>query len=165
MKQKNKSEEQVPAEPTVNEFCFTAIRGIQAGRPFYAVMCPLGMVSRILDYEGSKDTRRRLFTAAIPKIANYIVKQTKSYVLSSIAVAIGGEFEFRPHSGSSDHGQLLIPMTTPLLVNDGQHRCAAIRDAVAKKPSLTNETISVVFTPDPGLEQSDQMFDDLNRRY
>ena len=49
------------------------------------------------------------------------------------------------------------------MVNDGQHRCAAIKSAYAQKPSLANEKISVVVFEDRGLKRSQQMFADLNK--
>lgn len=54
-------------------------------------------------------------------------------------------------------------MTSRFLINDGQHRQAAIAEAIKMNPSLKNEHISVVFYRDEGLLRSQQMFSDLNR--
>jgi DNA sulfur modification protein DndB len=50
-----------------------------------------------------------------------------------------------------------------LLINDGQHRRAAIEHALVTQPSLGDETIAVVFYLDQGLKRCQQMFADLNR--
>jgi DGQHR domain-containing protein len=47
--------------------------------------------------------------------------------------------------------------------NDGQHRMAAIVEALKQNPMLANETISVVFFPFQDLDRMQQMFSDLNR--
>ena len=54
-------------------------------------------------------------------------------------------------------------MDAKLLINDGQHRKAAILEAISEDDSLLNETISVVFFEDEGLTRSQQMFTDLNK--
>ena len=67
---------------------------------------------------------------------------------------------------SSDNGELgilEIDMDANFLINDGQHRKAAILAALEEAPELSEETISVVFYEDYGLERSQQMFTDLNK--
>jgi DNA sulfur modification protein DndB len=54
-------------------------------------------------------------------------------------------------------------MEARFLVNDGQHRLAAIMSALRQVPSIANDTISVVLYADAGLARSQQMFADLNR--
>jgi len=54
-------------------------------------------------------------------------------------------------------------MDARFLINDGQHRKAALLEAIAEDESLLNETISVVFFEDQGLARSQQMFTDLNK--
>ena len=55
-------------------------------------------------------------------------------------------------------GKLTVPMTARFIVNDGQHRRAAIEEALKERPELGDETISVVFFLDVGLRRSQQMF-------
>jgi DNA sulfur modification protein DndB len=54
-------------------------------------------------------------------------------------------------------------MRARFIINDGQHRRAAIELAIREEPRLGDETIAVVFFVDRGLERSQQMFADLNR--
>jgi DNA sulfur modification protein DndB len=60
-------------------------------------------------------------------------------------------------------GQLRIPMKARFVINDGQHRRAAIEQALRQNPDLGDETIAVVFFLDVGLKRCQQMFSDLNR--
>src|SRR5262249_13219472 len=59
-------------------------------------------------------------------------------------------------------GRLKISMSATILINDGQHRRAAIEEAIQERPTLGDETISVVVFADRGLKRSQQMFADLN---
>jgi DNA sulfur modification protein DndB len=54
-------------------------------------------------------------------------------------------------------------MRARFLINDGQHRRAAIEEALKSNPQLGDETVSVVFFVDAGLIRSQQMFADLNK--
>ena len=54
-------------------------------------------------------------------------------------------------------------MSSKFVINDGQHRQAAIREALQENPDLGDETIAVVFFLDVGLKRCQQMFADLNR--
>jgi DNA sulfur modification protein DndB len=54
-------------------------------------------------------------------------------------------------------------MEARFIINDGQHRRAAIIEALEHRPELAHETIAVVFFLDIGLERCQQMFADLNR--
>jgi DGQHR domain-containing protein len=81
-------------------------------------------------------------------------------------VSINSEVEFVSLStkpGEDRLGLLKVPMEAKFIINDGQHRRAAILSALEQRPELGSETISVVFFLDIGLERSQQMFADLNR--
>jgi len=49
------------------------------------------------------------------------------------------------------------------VINDGQHRCAAIAQALKENPDLGKDRISVLLFPMENLERMQQMFADLNR--
>ncbi len=154
-----------------NVLTFTAIRGIQAGREYYGAMCPLKVVPRIFmfdeeEFSAELRAQRTLNRSRIPEIAAYIVDNPRDYIFSSITASVDGKVRFEPHGkdgAAKNVGRLLIPMTARFLVNDGQHRRAAIEEALKKRPELGDETISVVFFVDAGLKRSQQMFADLNR--
>jgi DNA sulfur modification protein DndB len=54
-------------------------------------------------------------------------------------------------------------MRARFIINDGQHRRAAIEAALRENPDLGDESIAVVFFMDVGLKRCQQMFADLNR--
>ncbi len=150
---------------------FTALRGKQAGREYYVVMCPLKLIPKIFLFDEEElppelRAQRTLNRARIPDIATYIVQNPEDYVFSSITTAIDGEVNFKPLDNTAlgqDIGRLIIPMTAKFLINDGQHRRAAIEEALKERPELADETISVVFFVDQDLKRSQQLFADLNK--
>jgi DNA sulfur modification protein DndB len=150
---------------------FPAIRGKQGDKDYYVVMCPLRIIPKIFLFDEEEippehRSQRILNKARIPDITNYIVENPKDYVFSSITASIDGDIEFTPFKnevGFNDLGQLKISLESRFLINDGQHRRAAIEEALKLSPEIGNETISVVFFHDEGLKKSQQMFSDLNR--
>lgn len=154
-----------------NLLTFSAIRGIQAGREYYGAMCPLRVVAKFFVFDEEEISpelraQRTINRARVPEIARYIIDNPKDYIFSSITASIDGKVRFKPFSAEGigkNLGQLCVPMTARFLVNDGQHRRAAIEEAVRERPELGDETISVVFFHDAGLKRSQQMFADLNR--
>lgn len=154
-----------------NVLTFTAIRGIQAGREYYTAMCPLKVIPRIFIFDEEELTaelraQRTINRSRVPEIAAYVVENPRDYIFSSITASVDGEVRFEPHGddgNAKNIGRLLIPMASSFLINDGQHRRAAIEEALKKRPELGDETISVVFFVDAGLKRSQQMFADLNR--
>ena len=152
-------------------YSFDALRGIQAGREFYVAMCPLKIIPKLFIFNEEEippqfRAQRILRDSRIPAIANYIVNNPKEYVFSSLTASVDGAMRFTPDpSVGSDGkiGRLHISMESRLLINDGQHRRAALEEALRAKPELGNESISVVFFADKGLKRSQQMFADLNK--
>ena len=148
---------------------FPAVRGVQAGKEYYVSMVPLNVLSKLfssdIDDVVSPEFRaqRKLNENRIPTIRKYIVNNRDSYVFSALSASIDGKFAFLPYDGQSDIGILEIDMDTTFLINDGQHRKAAIEEALKEDSTLGEETISVVFFEDKGLERSQQMFTDLNK--
>lgn len=152
-------------------FSFPSIRGIQAGREYYITMCPLKLIPRIFlfdeeDIDPTVRSQRVLNKSRVPEIAEYLVNNCKDYVFSAITASIDGLVDFIPISNDPANyniGTIRVPMTSKIVINDGQHRRAAIEAALKKRPELGDETISVVFFLDEGLRRSQQMFADLNR--
>lgn len=79
------------------------------------------------------------------------------------AASIDGDFKFISTKENANIGVLEVSMDAVFLINDGQHRKAAILEALSNDESLGDETISVVFFEDKGLERSQQIFTDLNK--
>lgn len=151
-------------------YSFPSLRGYQAGKEYYVVMCPLRLIPKIFLFDEEEvpveyRAQRILNKSRIPEITNYILENTTNYVFSSITASIDGELEFEPlnkEEATQNIGLLHVSMDSRFLINDGQHRRAAIEEALKVAPELGNETISVVFFHDTGLNRSQQIFSDLN---
>lgn len=146
---------------------FPAVRGIQAGHEYYITMIPLKYLVKLLpeptEYIPPEyRAQRKLNESRIPEIKNYILENRDTYVFSSLTASIDGQYSFIRSSELDGVGLLKISMDAKVLINDGQHRRAAIAQALLEDESLENETISVVLFEDRGLEKSQQMFSDLN---
>lgn len=152
-------------------FIFPAIRGIQAEREYYITMCPLDLIPKIFLFDETPvppeiRSQRTLSKSRIPKIADYIINNLEDYVFSSITASIDSKVTFKPlGNGKKENmmGFLIVPMDARFIINDGQHRKAAIEKALEQDPELRHETLSVVFFIDAGLKRSQQMFADLNQ--
>jgi DNA sulfur modification protein DndB len=76
---------------------------------------------------------------------------------------VGSEVEFIEADSMNNLGTLRVPMDAQMLINDGQHRRAAIEEAIKENPELGQDNIAVLFFVDEGLKRSQQMFADLNK--
>lgn len=147
---------------------FPAMRGIQANSEYFVCMIPLGVLSKIF-IEDSSDVlpefraQRKLNEQRIPEIRDYIINNRDSYVFSALAASVDEEIAFFPTRESGNIGELEVDMTATFLINDGQHRKAAIIEAIEFDESLKDETIALVLYRDKGLVRSQQMFTDLNK--
>ena len=146
---------------------FPVVKGLQAGKSYYIAMVPLRMLSKL--FPGDDEyvlpeyrAQRKLNESRIPEIKNYIIDNRDNYVFSALAASIDGEFRFIPN-GKDDTGILEVSFDARFLINDGQHRKAAILEAIEEDSTLGDETISVVLFEDRGLARSQQMFTDLNK--
>jgi len=132
-------------------------------------MCPLKLIPKIFLFDEDElpaelRAQRGLNRSRVPEIARYLIENPKEYVFSSITASMDGNAKFVPYeSNNSLIGKLVVPMQAKFIINDGQHRRAAIEEAIKERPELGNETISVVFFIDSGLARSQQMFADLNK--
>ncbi|KJY95881.1 DNA sulfur modification protein DndB [Pseudoalteromonas ruthenica] len=149
-------------------YSFPAVRGQQAGKPFYIATCPLRLIPRIFVYDEEEvpvelRAQRTLNKNRIPEMAKYLVDSPKDYVFSAITASVGAEVSFVAADSSSNLGMLKVPMDAQILINDGQHRRAAIEEAIKERPELCQDNIAVLFFVDEGLKRSQQMFADLNK--
>lgn len=149
---------------------FPAIRGIQANSEYYIVMCPLKRLRKVFTFDESSlpveaRAQRTLNPERIPEIANYILTQRDDYAFSAITACIEGLSSFTP-IGTGAHetniGTLTIDADAEVYITDGQHRNAAILEALKQDPSLAEESISVVFFADKTLADRQKIFKDLN---
>ena len=150
-------------------YTFPAIRGIQAGKEYYVLLCPLKLLPKIFLFDEEElnpelRAQRVINKARIPEIASYIENNPKNYIFSALTASVDADAIFTPASDSLYNiGSLTLPMAAKFIINDGQHRRAAIEAALKKCPELGDETIPIVLFIDLGLKKSQQMFSDLNR--
>lgn len=147
---------------------FPVVRGIQSKREYYISMVPMKLLPKLFPEEEETllpefRAQRKINELRIPEIRDYILNNRDTYVFSALSASIDGEFEYKPSESSNDIGILEVNMEATFLINDGQHRKAAIEAAIKEDPTLGDETISIVFFKDEGLLKSQQMFTDLNK--
>ena len=148
-------------------YSFPAVKGVQAGKEYYISMVPLKLLSKLFPNEDDVvapeyRAQRRINEMRIPEIKKYILENRETYVFSALSASIDGKFSF-VESEHTNMGMLLVDMNSIFLINDGQHRKAAIEAAMIEDSSLGEESISIVFFADAGLARSQQMFTDLNK--
>lgn len=153
---------------TTPSLVFPVLRGLQAQREYYVAMWTLRTLRQISIFDESDlpaelRAQRVLNKARIPEIADYMIENPRGYVFSALTVSIDSAVSFEPLPGQDKLGLLKVPLDAKFIINDGQHRRAAIISALEQKPELAHETIAVVFFLDVGLERCQQMFADLNR--
>ena len=150
---------------------FPALRGSQAGSEFYIAMCPMRLLPKMFVFDDEDlppelRAQRTLNRHRIPEITQYLVDNPDGYVVSALTASVDTSVKFEPHSGTLSPrtmGILQIPMDATLLINDGQHRRAAIEEAIKESPELRDDHVPVLFFVDRGLKRSQQMFADLNK--
>lgn len=150
---------------------FPALRGLQAGRVFYVAMCPLRIIPKIFVFNEDEvpaelRAQRVLNRARVPELAAYLADNPNSYILSALTASVDAKVEFTPFgdSGSQNNlGMVKVPMDAQILINDGQHRRAAIEEALKGNKALGQDNVPVLLFVDAGLKRSQQMFADLNK--
>jgi DNA sulfur modification protein DndB len=135
-------------------------------------MWPLRLIPKLFLFDSEElppemRAQRTLNKARVPEMARYIVDNPGGYTFSALTASVNAEVRFAPivaEGGVVDRvGTLRIPMDARFVINDGQHRRAAIERALEENPDLSDETIAIVLFIDIGLSRSQQMFADLNR--
>lgn len=149
---------------------FPAMRGVIGKRQYYATMMALSEIPHLFKFNDWEQftpelrAQRVLVKSRVPEIVKYIVDNEDSYLFSSITAAYSTEVKFKPVEDGADIGYLEMELEdAKFLINDGQHRCAAISAALSENPGVGKERISVLLFPWESLDRAQQMFTDLNR--
>ena len=139
-------------------FSFPAVRGLQAGKPFYIATCPLNTIPKIFVFDEDEvppelRAQRTLNKSRIPEMVKYLIENPNDYVFSALTVSVASSVSFIENSeiNTPNLGTLKIPMDAQILINDGQHRRAAIEAALKENPDLAHDNIPVLFFVDEGL--------------
>src|SRR3990172_855788 len=93
----------------------------------------------------------------------HFTENEDSYLFSAITASYKCEVRFEPN-GDDGLGMLSMDLQdAQFVINDGQHRCAAIAEALKVNPNLGEESISVLLFDYESRDRVQQMFSDLNR--
>lgn len=148
---------------------FPAMQGRIGQRTYYSCLMKLNAIPKMFTFRDwaeftPEDREQRILNKKrVPDIAKYIVDNEDGYLFASITASYKCKVNFKPVNGSS-LGELEMEFEDAnFVINDGQHRCAAIANAIKDNPALGEETISVLLFPYESKERVQQMFSDLNR--
>ncbi|QYK83478.1 DNA sulfur modification protein DndB (plasmid) [Aeromonas media] len=148
---------------------FPAVRGIQAGKEFFAAQVPFIQLEKMFVFDdevlpAELRMQRELNTRRAVGISDYIVQNQRDYVLPALTSSVSARmwFDALPGNHGQRLGMLNIPLDAVMLINDGQHRRAGIEMAIRRVPTLKSEMVTVVFFYDEGLKRSQQIFSDIN---
>jgi DNA sulfur modification protein DndB len=139
-------------------------------RQYYSLLVPLSEIPHLFkfnDWTGCPpelQAQRVLNKARVPDITRYILENDDGFLFSSITASYSCPVKFTSSAEYPDVGTLEMEFENlEFIINDGQHRCAAIAAALKENPALGKEKISVLLFETESLERLQQMFSDLNR--
>lgn len=148
---------------------FPAMRGTIGQRIYYSTMMKLNVIPKMftfrdwIEFTPEDREQRVLNKKRVPTIAKYIVDNEDGYLFSAITASYKCNVKFNAMDGG-EMGTLEMEFEDAnFVINDGQHRCAAIAQAVKENPALGEESLSVLLFPYESRERVQQMFSDLNR--
>ena len=150
-------------------YSFLAIRGHQGGYTYYMTQCPLRLVPHLFVFDEAEVPSvvrqlRSLNPSRVKELVHYLTFQPNDYILAPLIAVVDREVTFEPLINDlQEMGQLQIPLTAQLVIHDGQHRRAAIKQILVENPSLSNDTVPVMLIPDPNLIRSPRLYADLNQ--
>src|SRR5881296_4716148 len=148
---------------------FPAMQAVIGHRRYFACVMKLSAIPTFfkftdwIEFTPEDREQRVLNKKRIPDIANYILDNEDGYLFSSITASYNCNVRFEPVN-SDGLGFLEMDFEeADFVINDGQHRCAAIAQAIKENPALGEESISVLLFPYESKQRVQQMFSDLNR--
>jgi DNA sulfur modification protein DndB len=149
---------------------FPAMKGMMGQRTYYACLMNLSSIPKMFTFQDwiefrPEDREQRVLNRKrVPEISRYITENEDGYLFSSITASYQCEVKFKPVPDEENLGTLEMDFEKAnFVINDGQHRCAAIAHALDSNPELGDEAISVLLFPYETRERVQQMFSDLNR--
>ena len=138
-------------------------------RIYYVCVMKLSAIPKMftftdwIEFTAEDREQRVLNKKRIPDIARYILDNEDGYLFSAITASYKCQVHFEPVN-SDGLGFLEMDLEDAnFVINDGQHRCAAIAQAIKENPALREESISVLLFPYENKQRVQQMFSDLNR--
>lgn len=149
---------------------FPTLRGTIGKRPYYATTMALSEIPRFFkfnDWEQADPAlraQRVLNSDRVPAITKYMLDNEDGYLFSSITASFNCPVVYTPSPTDDRIGTIEMALENmEFIINDGQHRAAAIAAAIKENPNIGRERISVLLFETEGLDRLQQMFSDLNR--
>jgi DNA sulfur modification protein DndB len=149
---------------------FPVMRGNIGRRQYYSLLIPLSEIPHLFKFNDWQQctpelrAQRVLNKPRVTDIAKYMLENEDGYLFSSITASYSCPVNFIPSTDNPETGTLEVDLEElEFIINDGQHRCAAIAAALKENPALGKEKISVLLFETESLERLQQMFSDLNR--
>lgn len=148
---------------------FPAMQGTIGQRTYYACLMKLNAIPKMFTFRDwaeftPEDREQRILNKKrIPEIARYMLDNEDGYLFASITASYKCDVQFTAVDGNGLGTLSMEFEDANFVINDGQHRCAAIAAAVKENSALGEETISVLLFPYESRERVQQMFSDLNR--
>lgn len=152
-----------------------AMRGKMGGSIYYLCLMPMRAIPSLFkfsewaEFTPEEREQRVLDEKRIPGLKDYILENEESYIFSSITASYKSNPTFVEYKIGDDNGMdgaigiLKLKIGEELIINDGQHRCAGIVEAIKSNPDIGDHNISVLLFPWESKERVQQMFSDLNR--
>lgn len=138
-------------------------------RTYYACVMKLSTIPMMFTFTDwseitPEDREQRVLNKnRIPDITAYILDNEDGYLFASITASYKCRVQFEPVN-TDGLGFLEMDLASArFVINDGQHRCAAIHEALKQNPDLGDDSISVLLFEYESKERVRQMFTDLNR--
>lgn len=151
---------------------FPAMLGVIGKHWYYSTTMALSEIPRFFKFNNWEQThldpalraQRVLNVARIPEITRYILDNEDGYIFSSLTASYNSPITFTPIDQDGVIGYIEMDLENmEFILNDGQHRAAAIAEALKERPDIGREQISVLLFESEGLQRLQQMFSDLNR--
>ena len=146
------------------------LRGTIGGRQYYSLLISLSEIPHLFKFNDWEHctpelrAQRVLNKARVPDITRYMLENEDGYLFSSITASYSCPVKFVSSAENAEVGTLEMELeNVEFIINDGQHRCAAIAAALKENPALGKEKISVLLFETESMDRLQQMFSDLNR--
>ena len=150
-----------------------AMRGKIGSRTYYACLMPMSAIPNLFKFTDSagstpEDREQRVLNEKrVPELRDYVLENDEDYIFSSITASYKSTpiFDPAPAGNGMDGaiGILKLKLGDELIINDGQHRCAGIAEALKHNPAIGDHTMSILLFPWESKDRVQQMFSDLNR--
>jgi len=140
-----------------------ALEGRMGDRSFYMTVLTLQTVARYFEptpatLPAEQRAQRALSERRVPEIQQYLTEKENDWVFGSLTISYDGEIEY-----DSAKRILHLDPATDFVVVDGQHRLAAIKQAVDADPLIRKQSVGVMLLAFEDLTRNQQVFSDLNR--